>query len=265
MRFRYLDGLALGLTLGFLVSTGTLWILDSTRSVVQIFLKEHLTHFFTLGAAALALWGVSRQIQSNVEMLEKTRLAKLDAAKSSLPIVLSNIVAISKNRCEAITNGINTKTPSRRWDITDFELSVLRDTIEYASPSEKYHLQQIIRIYQVLISRWEGKVFVNFHSSPVLKEGDYRLFELRTLYQTLLDWIILEEICNSLFKYSRGNKLNFDPNAVRENIFRTLEGMGAGSGSGTTGLLLINHKNYSDFVGIQRKKNKVAFLDQDWK
>ncbi|MEC7667860.1 MAG: hypothetical protein VX622_02185, partial [Pseudomonadota bacterium] len=118
--------------MGFILSTGSLWLIDSTRGVVQKFFFDHLTHFFTLAGAGLALWGVSSQIQSNVELAERQRKAKLDAARSSLPIVLSNIHSMCETRCDAVARGIKTRPEGTHWEITDFELSTLCSCIEHS-------------------------------------------------------------------------------------------------------------------------------------
>jgi hypothetical protein len=144
MTGRFLNGLALGLLIGFVISTGSLWLIGSTGGVVQEFFKDHLTHFFTLMAAGLALWGVSRQIQSNIELADHQRKAKLDAALSSLPIVLSNIHEMCEARCDAILRGRKTRPEDKHWEITDFELSTLRTCIEHAEGIEKELMQRII-------------------------------------------------------------------------------------------------------------------------
>lgn len=204
MKDRYLDGLALGLLLGFAISTGSLWLIDSTNGVVRAFFDDHLTHFFTLTAAGFALWGVSRQVQSNVELAERQRKAKLEAACSSLPIVLSNIHEICEARLDAVVSGNKAPSNEKHWEITEFELSTLRSCIEHADGTEKEMMKQIIRVYQVLIDRWAELELIDLFSASVFSKDDYRLIEIHKQYYSMIDWMALRATADALFNYSRG-------------------------------------------------------------
>lgn len=265
MRGRFLDGIALGLLLGFAISTGSLWLIDGTRGVVREFFYDHLTHFFTLTAAGLALWGVSRQIQSNVELAERHRRAKLDAARSSLPIVLSNIHEMCEVRCNAISQGDKTRPGDKHWEITDFELSTLRSCIEHAEGIEKELMQQIIRVYQVLIARWKMIEFNDLFSSDALAEGDQRLLNRLEQFYAMLNWITLRAISDALFNYARGEQSNPDRDEMKKSVFFTLRHIGSGGLDVGGGWLLTNNANYSDFLKRQIEKNHVAFIDDGWR
>ena len=203
MNNRYLDGLALGLTLGFISSTALFWALDETTGLVQKYLPEQITHIVTLTAAALALVGISRQIQSNVELTEKNRLAKLDAAKSTLPLVLSNIYDLCRQRYYSVAYGRREPAENARWEMTDFEISTLKDCIEHSIGFEKELMQQIIRVYQVLVVRWDTIEMENLFESEELGEHDaVKLGSLRQ-FAAIADWASLEAIVTSLFKFSR--------------------------------------------------------------
>jgi hypothetical protein len=153
LRPHYSSGLALGLALGFIGSSFIYWLLDGTSSVVQSYISLMVPPIVTLIAAGLALWGISTQLQSNVELADKARLAKLDAARSSLPIVVSNIVKLCEERFYALAEGKLAQPAGTHGEISGFELSTLKDCIEHANGAEKAAMQQIIRVYQVLISR----------------------------------------------------------------------------------------------------------------
>jgi len=265
MRGRFLDGLALGLLFGFVISTGSFWLIDSTQGVVREFFDDHLTHFFTLTAAGLALWGVSRQIQSNVELAEHHRKAKLDAARSSLPIVLSNIHEICEVRCDAISRGDKTRPEDKHWEITDFEMSTLRSCIEHAEGTEKDLMQQIIRVYQVLIARWRSTEFTDLFTEDVLADDDHRLLDRLEQFYAMLNWITLRAIGDALFDYARGEDSNPDRDEMKKSIFFTLRHLGSGGSGGGSGWLLTNNSDYSDFLNRQIERNHVAFIDDDWK
>lgn len=265
MRGRFLDGLALGLLLGFVISTGTLWLIDSTQAVVREFADDHLTHFFTLTAAGFALWGVSRQIQSNVELAEHHRKAKLDAARSSLPIVLSNIHEMCSTRCDAISRGDKTRPEGKHWEITDFELSTLRSCIEHAEENEKELMQQIIRVYQVLIARWRRSEFVDLFSSDDLEEGDYRILDRLMQFDAMQGWLTLRAISDALFDYARGEDSNPNKEEMKKSVFLSLRFINSGGSDGDGGWNLTNNTNYSNFLDRLIKKNHVTFIDDDWK
>lgn len=264
MRGKFLDGIAVGLLLGFVISTGSLWLIDSTRGVVREFFYDHLTHFFTLSAAGLALWGVSRQIQSNVDLSEHHRTAKLDSARSSLPIVLSNIHEMCEARCDAISRGNKTRPEDKHWEITDFELSTLRSCIEHAEGIEKELMQQIIRVYQVLIARWKRYEFSDLFSGT-LAEGDHRPLNQLEQFYAMLNWITLRSISDALFDYARGEKSNPHRDEIKKSVFFTLSHIGSGGSDGDGGWLLTNNVNYSDFLKRQIEKNHVAFIDDGWR
>lgn len=265
MRGRFLDGLALGLLLGFVISTGTLWLIDSTDAVVREFFDDHLTHFFTLTAAGLALWGVSRQIQSNVELAEHHRKAKLDAALSSLPIVLSNVHEMCNARCDAISWGDKTRPEDKHWEITDFELSTLRSCIEHAGGTEKELMQQIIRVYQVLIARWRGSEFADLFSSDVLDENDHRIVDRLEQFHAMLNWLTLRAISDALFDYARGEDSNPNKEEMKKSVFSSLRRIGSGGSDGSYGWPLTNNANYANYLDGLIKKNHIAFIDDDWK
>lgn len=264
MSGRFLDGLALGLLLGFVISTGTLWLIDSTQSVVREFFDDHLTHFFTLTAAGLALWGVSRQIQSNVDLAEHHRKAKLDAARSTLPIVLSNIHEMCDARCDAIARGDKARPEDKHWEITDFELSTLRSCIEHAEGTEKRLMQQIIRVYQVLIARWRRSKFADLFSSDVLDEGDHRRLDQLDQFNALLNWFTLRAISDALFDYARGEDSNPNKEDMKKSVFCSLDHINSGGSDGDGGLKLTNNASYSGFLRHLKSKNRVTLIDDDW-
>lgn len=264
MRSKFLDGLAFGLLLGFIISTGSLWLIDSTRGVVREFFNVHLTHFVTLIAAGIALWGVSRQIQSNFDLAEKQRKAKLDAARSSLPIVLSNIHRMCEARCDAVSFGNKARPEHGPWEITDFELSALRSCIEHADGIEKELMQQIVRVYQILIARWRGLEVTNLFTADVLSQDDHRFIVRLEQFYAMRDWITLMAIGDSLFSYSRGEESNPDREKMKQSVFSNLSFINCSGSDGDGGWLLSGNSNYSDFLERERQLNNIAFIDGNW-
>lgn len=260
-----IKGLALGLFLGFQVSTGTLWLLADTRGAVQEFFSSHLTHFFTVAAAGLALWGVSRQIQSNIDQAEKVRMARLDAARSALPIVLSNMVEMCEARSDAVCKGDKSRPADAHWEITEFELATLKSCIEHSSGIEKELMQEIIRVYQVLLARWNLHDHVDLFKAQVVANDDPKLLLRDKQFYDLTNWNTLKAICNSLFDYSKGELSNPSTDKMKESIFIALQNVSSAGTAGCVGQFLTSNRNYKDFVNRLVKRDKVPFLKDDWK
>lgn len=76
MEHKHLNRLVLELALGFIASSLVYWMLDDTSSLVQANISSQVTHVITLLVAAVALWGISNQIQSNMDLVEKKSYCK---------------------------------------------------------------------------------------------------------------------------------------------------------------------------------------------
>ena len=265
MKFRFINGLAAGLVIGFLISTLSLWLIDGTKGVVHEFFSQHLTHFFTIFAAGFALWGISRQIQSNFELAERTRLAKLEAARSSLPIVLSNIHKICEARYNALARGEKSPPNPQHWELSEFDLSTLQSCIEHADGIPKERMQEIIRIYQVLISRWEDLDLVNLFEVQDLKADEVDIIQRSSQISAVFDWVALRKISDSLFPYSRGETDVRDKQSIKDSIFQAIGRINDGSVNGQGGYLLTNKRNFNDFLLQRQKENYVPFLDRGWR
>lgn len=171
----------------------------------------------------------------------------------------------SEARCDAISRGDKTRPEDKHWEITDFELSTLRSCVEHAEGIEKELMQQIIRVYQVLISRWRRSEFNDLFSLDVLDEGDYRLLDLHEQFFAMTNWITLRAISDALFDYARGENSNPNKEEMKKSVFFTLRHIGSGGSKGGDGWLLTNNANYSDFLKREIERNHVAFIDDDWK
>jgi len=139
MSYEKMRGLAFGILLGFLLSTGALWVLSSSHPVVVEHFATHLSNFVIAAAAALGLWGVSRQIQSNIDLAEKTRIAKLNAARSCLPLVLSRICEICEDRRARIIFG-DSDQDTELLRLSSDDLETLRACIEHSPKDVAKHL-----------------------------------------------------------------------------------------------------------------------------
>jgi hypothetical protein len=265
MNNRFLDGIARGLVLGFIASSSIYYVLSGTTGVVQQFWSEQVVSIVTLVAAGIAVWGISRQIQSNVDLAERTRIAKLDAVRSILPIVLHNMVHLCEERFHAVANGNLEKPTGAQWQISDFELATLKSCIEHADGVEKELMLQILRIYQVLISRWDTLEAEDLFNSISVKKYSIQHQDRLLQFNAIRDWIALKATCDALFNYARG--VGSEPNKenIKRSVFHTLEYLGSGGKKSGSGWLLTNKKDYDDYVKALIKKNFIKFVDGDWK
>ncbi|MCV2876683.1 hypothetical protein OE810_10500 [Rhodobacteraceae bacterium XHP0102] len=259
MSYEKMRGLALGILLGFLLSTGALWVLSSSHPVVVEHLATHLSNFVIVAAAALGLWGVSRQIQSNVELAEKTRIAKLDAARSCLPLVLSRICEICEDRRARIIFGDNDQEAELlRLSSDDFE--TLRACIEHSPKDEAEPLVSIIALYQILLSRWSAWPRFNlFSDHPENSELD-RLQQ----YYNLQNWFALEARTSVLFDFSRGGDFPVKEDLEQRMRRQVENGMAHVNDARNqeVGWMLESRPDYRRFLERMRE-TKIRFVDDD--
>jgi len=261
MKHRYLDGIALGILLGFIASTLIYWLLDETTGVVQNFLSEQISYIVTLIAAVLAVRGISKQIQSNVELANEARLAKLDAAKATLPIVLSNLSRLCEARYYALAFGEKSRPEYARWEISESELHTLSRCIEHSTGIEKELMQNIFRIYQVVISRWDGIKAVNlFTEDDTL--NPFRKREIEYQFRAITNWVSLKETCLSLFDFSRGIDTKPQTSEIRSCILIALTRLD--SERGFAGLRLTDNAHYKEYVEHLDGQGKIEFIDDAW-
>jgi hypothetical protein len=265
MENKNLAGIALGIFLGFVFSIAVVWALVDAPSNVAKLLSDHITHAVTLLAAALALFGISKQIQSNFDLTERTRLAKLDAARATLPIVLSQIHRLAMERTYGIACGKPTPATGTKWEISDVELGSLKECIEYANGIEKEMMLDICRIYQILTVRWEDLQFDDLFSAPVITTCNPHYSIHSEQFNAMTNWVALKSICDALFDYARGEASNPSSDAIKDNVIRTLEWVNTGGLSGNGGKLLTNNSNYGQYVESLKKHRKIAFVLTGWK
>ena len=265
MKNRYLDGVALGIFLGFVFSIVVVWALVDAPNNVAKFLSDHITHAVTLFAAALALFGISKQIQSNFDLTEKTRLAKLDAARATLPIVLSKIHRLSEERIYGIAFGKAQPSAGTKWEISEGELTILKECIEHANGIEKRIMLDVCRIYQVLIVRWEKLQFDDLFSAPPAAKGSPTYLTRLRQFGAMTNWAALKSNCNALFDYARGEQSDPTTDKMKDDVIRTLRWINSGGRAGAGGQMLTNNSDFGQFVDELGKRRKIAFILQGWK
>lgn len=259
MSYEKMRELAFGILLGFLLSTGALWVLSSSHPVVVEHFATHLSNFVIAAAAALGLWGVSRQIQSNIDLAEKTRIAKLNAARSCLPLVLSRICEICEDRRARIIFG-DSDQDTELLRLSSDDLDTLRACIEHSPKDVAKHLGSIIALYQILLSRWSVWPRFNlFSDHPEMTELD-RLQQ----YDNLQNWFALDARTSVLFDFSRGGdfpeKAGLDER-MRSQVLLQMDFVNDGRNQ-KGGWGLSKRADYKEFLNKMRER-EIRFVDDD--
>lgn len=263
MKNKVFTGLPLGMALGFILSTLIYGLMDSTTGIVQSFIAEQITSIIMLIAAGIALYGISAQIQSNIDAGEKIRIAKLDAAKSILPIVLSNISQLSTERYFAAACGKKEKADNWRWEMTDTELTTLKECIEHSFGVEKELMLHICRIYQVLIARWENLQFVNLFDMEVSNKDDKKQCDLHWQFTAIQNWAVLEALATSLFNYARGGASNPTTDELIGLAMRSMDRVHTGTLTGKIGKSLVSNPYYATYLDRKKKNRNLEFITDD--
>lgn len=246
-----------GFTLGFMCCGVFLVVLTNADHSTREHWSDFFTVLVTLAVGLTALYGVSRQIQNNIDLAEQNRVAKLHAARSALPLVLFRISEISANRSWALATGRLTPQDGEAWEISPREIETLKECIEFSNEEARTLLQQIPRVYQVVAEKWAANSAFdmfsedNFHPTcpmDLLVEDHMCAIE---------DWLILKAICRALFKYARGGEFVFSHSQMRGEILFDLSTISDLDAKGLAGNLLTRNPTFSKFV--EERKNKPIF------
>lgn len=162
-----------------------------------------ISAFITLGGASLALYGVFANIDNQNRNHAKTRDDRLVAARATLPLALSELVGICKNRVQFEID----RKPERRdanWTLSDVGQKTFKECIEFSDSGPRETLVEICAIYQIMVAR---NGFVDDEDLPVRSAqitseivGEYHKLIRMT---TIRDWLTLECIAEELFRFGR--------------------------------------------------------------
>lgn len=274
MKNRLTAQLLLGIALGFGLSTVIYVVLDLTTGIVQSIISEQITSIVMLIAAGMALYGIFTQIQSNINTSEKNRAAKLEAAKSVLPIVLSNISQICEERYIAIAHGRKGPEIGSRWEMTDTELSTLKECIEFSGDPEKKLMLRICRIYQVLIFRWNDLKLEDLFSAESLSQNNtnhsepnlrlVRIQKRKRQFHAMGSWAVLQATAASLFNYSRGAPSNPTNDEIVALALSILCQVNTETLTEKDGCYLKSRADYKEFLTEMENGQNLEFVNDDW-
>ena len=207
---RFAEGLALGVFLTCLITLAGYYVtLDDRLAWLE---KDWLALLAIIGpifASLLALYGLRRQTQAHFDVVTLERQAKLDAAKATLPLALSQLVQFCDEkiagivaRHQAAEDDNPYEQTSLRYDMNpsapmpnrldDDVLLTLKECIEFADPSAKDWLRIILSRYQVCVAI-DNRPGVRVRISNPIASAEY-----------ITRWCVLKAVALHLFDYSRG-------------------------------------------------------------
>jgi hypothetical protein len=252
----FASGVALGLLLGTFGSIAMFWILWPD-DVLDDGMKQTIVMFSAaIAASGLALWGIQHQITIARNDLAKERLRKLLAARATLPIVLSEIHNICKERIKQITNPL----PASRigpWPISQPHIDTLKACIELSNGSVRENLEDICRVYQAACARWvdlERNILTKY-----LDFGEATEYDQHEATLAIIDWQVMSEIAGVIFPFSRGKSENVDRLSVREKSLVSLNLL-----TDANGFFLVDSRIYKIMLDIRATKESFSFTSLDW-
>jgi hypothetical protein len=207
-------GVAIGLTAGFAVSALV------SKPALSVYIEQIIgivATISTLLAAGLALRGIRQQIAQSEKHADDIRERELRASAAVLPLTLGNFYRIA-NDCFEVTlaNAETLRDPARAdmlvsvSDISETDLSVLRDCIRFSDKTTAKWLQLIARKYQICRARHESMV-----------RGTHLLLEINQT-SSALDWMELRAIAEHCFEFARSEvssvPSHMAPDSIRLHI-----------------------------------------------
>jgi hypothetical protein len=200
LSLKFSEGVLLGLSVA-----GTLYLV-ALISLESRFTGTFQSSFFDIAsiiailtAAYLTIRGISKQVQSNVELALDARERKLDAAKSTLSLYLSSLFDQCDIQVKQLINGCS-NDQFEPFQIDEKTIFTLKECIELSTGEVKETLVDIIQLTQILRARQRDIDFSSEKSYIQLKEFE---FEQNQRQIAIEGWLSLQGHCSSLFDFSR--------------------------------------------------------------
>ncbi|WP_238363929.1 hypothetical protein [Mesobacterium pallidum] len=194
MRQKYLyfllQNTSFGAFVGMLLGIGFMVFMDRRLEEEHIRYGTYLlTALTTMGASALALAGTLVAVDINRQNEEERRRAKLAAARAVLPLALSELSAICLTAVESIYDGTEARRQSiQRLTETSALLETLKENVEYGGPEIREALSDIVRVFQILTSRFRKDIFFDTTGNTA---------------ESVVSWAELYSMVAACFEYSR--------------------------------------------------------------
>jgi len=229
------------------------WAVDlevsESFSRYAVYLFSALT---TLAAATLATSGVLMTVSIQADRIASERRAKLEAARSTLPLALSQLYEI----CEANIKHNIKPTPNRvnEFIISDNSIATIKECIEFSNGSVQKTLQEVVMIYQIMTTRQrEEQVSLWLGDKNLEKHNKYQ--RLTRIYQ----WASFQSVIECLFDFSRGRSDDVDRSSVVERFKKHVTWL-----SDEDGWMITNDPDIQELIENFKSAEKLAFNDPNW-
>lgn len=249
----FFSGAVFGVAISGSILLCFMWMADGIPDKWFRQATEIVTVFATILAALVALKGVYAGIESAEEARQSERRAKLEAAVSTLPLVLSQLVSVTENRVLVLTAGAAVK-PQNAWTLDELSLQVFKECIEYSDQEIADLLQEILAAYQICVARFETRNNVLPIDDPSLSA-----YAKRQRYEQCSDWISLKYLADNLFGYSRNRQRPVD----RKEVF--IKTQIALNWLSLNGWMLSNDNVFQQYLAGVARLGKAGFSDQNWR
>jgi len=207
MRIKYLDGFAFGLLVASLTLIALFWFFDiETSDKIETYAIELFAIVATLSVAWLALVGVRAQIQSNVDVENEKRMAKLFAAKATLPLALSGMVDIASNGIKASFGveeylGLSQQETQKLLSPSSETVATLKEVIESSDHDTQRWLAALLANLQVALSRSR-----ELSTLPAPEQQGARITITNTRIELAATWARVYALSEHALKFARGSE-----------------------------------------------------------
>ena len=209
-RIKFFRNFPLGVLIGSLAILFLLWAIEGSNSslIEEIAIKVYLG-FVSLFAASLALYGVLTSIDNQNAITATANSRSLAAAKSVLPLSLSQMIEVAKRGSE-ISLDIGTSNLTIDELILQIQLPpqiipVVKEAIQHSSPQNGERIANLIRTHQVVAARTERWLTENYR--PLLQN-----------YTNSINWAILCRLIEDCLEYSRAETSEIPKNLTNPNL-----------------------------------------------
>lgn len=251
--FRWLKNFPLGLAIGSTAALMLAWAVDlevsEAFSRYSVYLFSALT---TLAAATLATSGVLMTVSIQADRIESERRAKLEAARSTLPLALSQLTEI----CDVNIKHNIKPAPDRNNEhiLNDNSIATVKECIEFSNGRAQKTLQEVVMIYQIMTARQrEDRVRQWLGDESLDKYDKYQ--RLTRIYQ----WASFRSVVECLFDFSRGRSDSVDRDSVVERFQKHVAWL-----SDEDGWMITNDPDIRELIENFKSAEKLAFNDPNW-
>jgi hypothetical protein len=243
-----------GIVIGVLGSTAlclfTLWVFDALHGERQQAAIAIMTTTATLAAGYMALSAAQRSISAQADSFIDARNGKLEAAKSLLPLVLSQIIHDGDSHIQGLINGPITEP--KRLDAN--ALTTIKECIEASHGVTRTTLQEILAIYQICLARHEQVRDFN----PIMMNSNE--YETHEIFRRVIDWCALMSLAETLFDFARGRSKS----PVRTDAVGYAKRRLTWLADRDSGVLLSSHPALSELYDLINEGANLSFAQSDW-